>query len=409
MGNAAASYMLVQIIQPELFEMLRYDRPDSHKMALFDAAFERCSLIVQFRLAQDLQHRFDLDDFDEPYPSKIMELHKKVAEHGLAQAQMVLGQCYENGDGVGQDYSKAIEWYSKAADQGSEDGRLHLVFLHAWFSFIGHGVEQSDEVALAHWQEISTHSTNRDLKSIATHMVGWMHYLGRGTQQDKQKGIKIIRENRSQFFPLGEDECLAGRNCMFSDYYASRKFFEMCKLGAEHDWLCAHLMAVCQIQGFGTLPDRSKDTKRVFEQLADTGMYSEAMVWLGRCFQNGWGVGDVCKEMSLHWFTKAAELGNSYGQWMVGECCLHGHGAERDPVKALDWLHKSADQHNQYAQHALGGYYNDRFHKNSNLAILYYSSAAEQGHENAKRVLKKLTRSRRPSERGMASKQVGPS
>ncbi|KAI9209527.1 uncharacterized protein BJ171DRAFT_436671, partial [Polychytrium aggregatum] len=193
------------------------------------------------------------------------ELYRSLADRGIPQAQVALGSCYQYGEGVDQDLNAAIEWYNKAADQGSEDGRLHIGFLRGWFSFIGHGVEQSDVDALNRWQEVSTLSTDPIIKFIATHMVGWMHYLGRGTVRDKQKGTKIIRDNQSDEFPFGEDECLAGNSDADSDSPAAFMFFELCQLGSDRDWLCRHPMAVCLHYGFGTLKNQKK-AAGIFEQ-----------------------------------------------------------------------------------------------------------------------------------------------
>lgn len=43
----------------------------------------------------------------------------KAAEQGSAAAQIYLGDAYENGKGVPQSYEKAIEWYQIAANRGS--------------------------------------------------------------------------------------------------------------------------------------------------------------------------------------------------------------------------------------------------------------------------------------------------
>jgi len=43
---------------------------------------------------------------------------KTLAENGHAEAQCELGQFYQYGFGVERDEDKAIEWFSKAADQG---------------------------------------------------------------------------------------------------------------------------------------------------------------------------------------------------------------------------------------------------------------------------------------------------
>ena len=41
---------------------------------------------------------------------------KDAAEGGQPEAQYRLGTCYENGQGVPQDYSVAAGWYQKAVD-----------------------------------------------------------------------------------------------------------------------------------------------------------------------------------------------------------------------------------------------------------------------------------------------------
>jgi len=37
-----------------------------------------------------------------------------------------LGVCYKDGEGVKQDYSQAVEWYRKAAEQGHDDAQEAL-------------------------------------------------------------------------------------------------------------------------------------------------------------------------------------------------------------------------------------------------------------------------------------------
>jgi TPR repeat protein len=43
---------------------------------------------------------------------------QKAADQGVADAQFNLGVCYEKGRGVPQDFKKAAHWFQKAADQG---------------------------------------------------------------------------------------------------------------------------------------------------------------------------------------------------------------------------------------------------------------------------------------------------
>ena len=71
--------------------------------------------------------------------SKAVEWYTKAAEQGNATAQCNLGYMYQYGYGVSQDYSKAVEWYTKAAEQGNESAerelkRLKTPWYKRWFS-----------------------------------------------------------------------------------------------------------------------------------------------------------------------------------------------------------------------------------------------------------------------------------
>ena len=53
--------------------------------------------------------------------SKALECFKKAADQGNARAQYNLGCSYEYGEGVSKDINEAKNWYKKAADQGFEE------------------------------------------------------------------------------------------------------------------------------------------------------------------------------------------------------------------------------------------------------------------------------------------------
>ena len=63
----------------------------------------------------------------------------KAAEQSEISAQTNLGWCYYNGNGVEQDFTKAVEWYQKAAEQGeiSAQTKMGLCYEN------GRGVEKT--------------------------------------------------------------------------------------------------------------------------------------------------------------------------------------------------------------------------------------------------------------------------
>ncbi|MCI7046793.1 tetratricopeptide repeat protein [Helicobacter sp.] len=69
---------------------------------------------------------------------KAAEWFSKAANQGYAKAQYNLGAMYENGQAVRQDYKKAFEWYSKAANQGYAKAQYNLGAMYEK----GYGVRQ---------------------------------------------------------------------------------------------------------------------------------------------------------------------------------------------------------------------------------------------------------------------------
>ena len=56
---------------------------------------------------------------------------------------------------------------------------------------------------------------------------------------------------------------------------------------------------------------------------------------------------------AVEWFTKSAERGNPYAQYMLGKLYLTGKEIPYDEERAVHWLTRSAEQDNQYAQYLL--------------------------------------------------------
>ena len=78
---------------------------------------------------------------------------ERLANQGDADAQVSLGEMYDEGKGVEQDHAKAAYWYEKAADQGNMHAQLYL---------------------------------------------GMAYYHGTGVPQDKQKGCTLFKAAAEQ-------------------------------------------------------------------------------------------------------------------------------------------------------------------------------------------------------------------
>jgi TPR repeat protein len=95
-----------------------------------------------------------LDDAEAAWGRKnystAFQLFRSLAEQGDATAQTRLGQMYENGEGVPEDYALAALWYRRAADQGSKVAQW---LLGSKYQF-GSGVQQ-DYVQAHMWYNLS--------------------------------------------------------------------------------------------------------------------------------------------------------------------------------------------------------------------------------------------------------------
>ena len=67
-----------------------------------------------------------------------LQVFRPAAEQGNTAAQSKLGEMYEQGHGVPQDYVEALKWYRRADDQGDETANMHLALMY----YQGKGVPQ---------------------------------------------------------------------------------------------------------------------------------------------------------------------------------------------------------------------------------------------------------------------------
>jgi hypothetical protein len=86
----------------------------------YHAAAEKGDADAQYNLGYDYYYGIPKDDKLAVY------WFQKAAEQGNANAQTMLGICYEVGSGIKLDYKQAVFWYRKAAEQGTAIAQYNL-------------------------------------------------------------------------------------------------------------------------------------------------------------------------------------------------------------------------------------------------------------------------------------------
>jgi TPR repeat protein len=69
---------------------------------------------------EDGEAAYQREDFATAY-----RLLGPLADQGNAEAQDMLGTMYDHSQGVPKNYSEAVKWYHRAADQGNADAQSH--------------------------------------------------------------------------------------------------------------------------------------------------------------------------------------------------------------------------------------------------------------------------------------------
>ena len=241
--------------------------------------------------------------------AKAVEWYTKAAEAGNLTAQFNLGLIYEKGRGVKQDYAQAVSWYTKAAEQGAIEAQYNLGLC----CYYGNGVPQNYTKA-AEWFTKAAEAGNEK----AQYNLGICCYYGRGVPQNYTKGA---------------------------------------------EW---------------------------FTKAAGQG-YATAQYNMGICYENGNGVPQDYKK-AAEWYLKAAEQGYASAQYNLGLCCYYGNGVPEDHTKAAEWFTKAAEQGDASAQYNLGVCYErgSGVPQNYTKAAEWFTKAADQGDEKAKDVLERL-------------------
>lgn len=99
-------------------------------------------------------------------------------------------------------------------------------------------------------------------------------------------------------------------------------------------------MVVCSQGYLMTKKGSHEDARAIFEACAKAG-YTGTMTWMSYMDTNGFG-GELDPEAAAEWDRRAAEAGDPIGALNYGLDLLRGHGVERDPIRAREFIDRAA-------------------------------------------------------------------
>ncbi len=114
---------------------------------------------------------------------------KAEAERGSAWAQMRLGVMYDNGEGVPQDYGKAMKWFRKAAEQDFDLAQYDLGVMY----YNGQSVPQDYVEAMKWFRKAAEQGYD-----LSQFNLGVMYFNGQGVPQNYAEAMKWYRKAAEQ-------------------------------------------------------------------------------------------------------------------------------------------------------------------------------------------------------------------
>ena len=314
---------------------------------------------------------------------KAFEWFERSATQKNKFAQFSLANLYYYGNGVEKDFSQAFLWYQKSSSQGHPYASYAIAQMYSK----GEYVIQSEETAQRYYKDALSGFLKLESKDQADdnlyYKLGSMFKKGLGTDvdmdratdyfkrssemnnknglyeygkalllgehiyQDKEKAVKLLEKeikfeniNAKRFLAL---EYISGEHLerdiekglsMLTEYADSGDTFACYKLGKIY------------FKGEIVLQDLDKAEKYLL--LAEDNEFTQYA--LGKLYLQKEKY-DILKAVDC--FEKSADK-NMWSSYQLGRLYLFGaEGLEKDKTKAVEWLTKSANDGNEYAQNML--------------------------------------------------------
>ena len=314
---------------------------------------------------------------------KAFQWFLKSAQEGNKFAQYSLANLYYYGNGVEKDLSQAFLWYRKS----SEQGQPYAPYAVAQMYDKGEYVSQSEETAQRYYKVALSGFLELESKDQADdnlfYKIGVMYKNGLGTEADISKAIDYFKRsaemnNKNGLYEYGK-ALIQGKH-IEADLNKGLECIEKAiKLGNTN---AKRFLALEFISG-GYFPQDIEKGIAMLTECADEGD-SFACFKLGQIYLKGEIVPQDL-ERAEKYLLLAED--NEFTQYAFGKLYLQEE--KYDIQKAVDYFEKSADK-NMWSSYQLGRLYlfgADELEKDKEKAVEWLTKSANDGNEYAQNML----------------------
>ena len=314
---------------------------------------------------------------------KAFEWFERSAKQKNKFAQFSLANLYYYGNGVEKDLSQAFLWYQKSSAQGQPYASYAVAQMYSKGEYVSQGGETAQryyKAALSGFLELESMEQADDnlyyklgsmfKKGLGTDIdmdraidyfkrsaemnnknglyeYGKALLLGEHIPQDKEKAVKLLEKaikleniNAKRFLAL---ELISGEHL---DQDIDKGLAMLTECADSGDAFACYKLGKIYFKGDIVLQDLDKAEKYLlsaedneFTQYAFGKLYLQKEKY------------DILKAVDC--FEKSADK-NMWSSYQLGRLYLFGsEGLEKDKTKAVEWLTKSANDGNEYAQNML--------------------------------------------------------
>jgi uncharacterized protein len=323
--------------------------------------------------------------------SEAVKWLRKAADQDYADGQRQLGNAYFNGMGVEKDYDQAFALYSKAAKQGNIEAQASLGVCYEF----GRGVQKDDSLAVGWYRKAAELDNAR-----AQNNLGNAYLQGRGLTKDVVQGYKWILLSAAQGNQFAKKNVTTFESKLTAPQLAMARAladaFRAADLSGHTTPLPPLPTPSRSIADNGTpSPSRNSGSRNpLFVPLptvppapppamslrdrAEAGD-AEAQCQLGLSYLNGNGVPKSLSD-GASWLSKAAKQNNALAEYNLGVCYERGLGLQKNQAEAYKWYLKAAEQNDANAEFNLGNFYlnGEGVRKSSAEAYKWFYKAAQQ-------------------------------
>ncbi|MGN6291303.1 MAG: tetratricopeptide repeat protein [Chitinophagaceae bacterium] len=319
--------------------------------------------------------------------TEAVKWYQKAAEQENTDAMNALAGLYEFGNGVQQDYQKAVNLHKKAALQGHISSQIELGYIYAKGWDEAHPFVPVNTMADSlSRQEASQYTDTTASVSVDSAFSG---NVVTGVPRNYTEAMKWYRMAADQ----GAYAAMIDIGAMYTygmgvpmdtsiaaDWY--KKAVETGSIDAM-----ALIARYYLIGYYGDKPNYPEAVK--WYRKLESENYWPALVNLGWMYNKGLG---VTKDsiMTNRYYKKAAEQGGTDAMMEIAN--NYNSGNPPDYINAFKWTLQAALKGNVYGAHNLAVMYEngEGTQKNINEAVKWYRIAAAKGFEAAKEALKRL-------------------